>query len=308
MKKALSITLIFLTGITINAFLFITIRQTIANREIEAEWQAAPEVIPPLATTSRLEIIPLYEAAGSTDDMISGHGVSYLIRTDSTTILLDVGNNPEQAVIAPFMQNMQTLGIDWDEITRIVISHPHPDHVGGTGAWWGRTVAMGDLELPGALGDRLIFVPTPVTFKDAIHATIPTLPAPDVATTGVISYPEVFPVSLFAPKGSEQALVIHIAGEGLVLITGCGHPGLEKLVERAETLYGQTVIGVVGGLHYVNESAQEVDPHIQFLQSRGMQLVALSPHDSNPQVLDAFQSAFGDVYHTLRVGEAIQFP
>ncbi len=86
------------------------------------------------------------------------------------------------------------------DIDRIVISHPHPDHVGGTKAWWGRTIAMGDLELPASLGERLIFVPAPVRFKGAIHATIPSLPAPDVATTGVLSYPEVFPLSLLAAK------------------------------------------------------------------------------------------------------------
>ena len=308
MKKLFIIAFFTLTGLSMTAFVFFSVRQLLANREMNSEWQAMQTVGPELAVTSRLEIIPLYEAARVSGDFSSGHGVSYLIRTDSATVLLDVGNNPDQLAVAPFMQNMQTLGIDWAEVYRIVISHPHPDHVGGTRAWWNQTVALGDLELPEGLGDRLIFVPTPMTFKDAVHATIPSLPAPDVATTGVVSYPEVFPLSLLEPKGGEQALVVKVAGQGLVLITGCGHPGLEKLVERAETLYGQTITGVVGGLHYVKETAQDVEPHIQFLQTRQPGLVALSPHDSNPQVLAAFQSAFGDRYHTLRVGEAIHFP
>jgi 7,8-dihydropterin-6-yl-methyl-4-(beta-D-ribofuranosyl)aminobenzene 5'-phosphate synthase len=129
-----------------------------------------------------------------------------------------------------------------------------------------------------------------------------------VATTGVISYPEIFPLSIFTPRGAEQALVVHVAGEGLILITGCGHPGLERLVQRAESLYGEEVVGVVGGLHYVKETVEEVQPHIQFLQSRPLRLVALSPHDSNEAVRAAFENAFPDAYQRIAVGEAIRLP
>lgn len=308
MKKIISITMISLVGLLFIAFSFFGIRQLLAKREIAAEWDNMPSPAPQLETTSRLEIIPLYEEAGSTDEFIIGHGVSYLIRTDSATILMDVGDNPGGSLVPPFEQNMQKLGIGWDEIDRIVISHPHPDHLGGVDAWREHTVSMGDFKLPGDLGERLIFVPAPVTFKGAIHATVPTLPAPDVATTGVISYQEVFPLSLFEPVGTEQALVVNVEGEGLVLISGCGHPTLERLVERAESLYSLPVIGVVGGLHYEGASSEEVQPHIQFLQARQPRLVALSPHDSSLEAIQAFEKAFTSSYHTLSVGDSIQFP
>ncbi len=308
MKKFLIIFSSSFAGLILAVFLFFAIRQRIVNREIEAEWQAQPPAAPQLVLTNRLEIIPLYEEASSSAALIQGHGVSYLIRTDSATLLLDVGNNPDQASTAPFLQNMQALGIPWEEVSRIVISHAHPDHVGGVKAWQEHTVAIGNFQLPDELGERLMFVPAPVAFKNAIHATIPSLPAADIATTGVISYPEVYPISLLTPKGGEQALVVHVAGQGLVIITGCGHPSLEKLVERAETLYGQPVVGVVGGLHYEAAQAADVQPHIQFLQTRPIALVALSPHDSGPEALAAFEKAFPGAYHRLAVGEAIHLP
>lgn len=308
MKKLFSIIFFSLAGLAVVTFVVFFTRQILAKSEIEAEWLAKQTIVPPLAETSRLEIIPLYEEERASSEMISGHGVSYLIRTDSATILLDIGNNPDQLAVVPYVQNMQALGISWADVDRIVISHPHPDHMGGTETWWNATTSIAGIELPGGLDERFIFAPTQLAFKGAVHITAPTLPVPDVATTGVISFLDAFPFSIFEPKGSEQALVVHVAGEGLVLITSCGHPGLEKLVERAETLYGQPVIGVVGGLHYETATPQEVEPHIQFLQARQPGLVALSPHDSNPQVLAAFQSAFGDRYHTLRVGEPVQFP
>lgn len=277
-----------------------------ARRAVTDAWTSFDAHAPALATTSSLRITPLYEAASASPAFSSGHGVSYLIRTDSATILLDVGDNSNGLTVAPFAHNMQALGISWDEVYRVVISHPHPDHVGGLTAWRERSISFG--ELPGGLGERLVFVPHVTTYKGAVHATIPTLPAPDIATTGVISYLEAWPLALFASKGGEQALVVHVDGHGLVLITGCGHPGLERLVARAESLYGAQVVGVVGGLHYTNATAQDVQPQIQFLQSRPVSLIALSPHDSGPEALSAFENAFLGTYQTLKVGKAIRFP
>lgn len=305
MKKIMTITLLGLLVLAVAALGFFSIHQSLTNREIEREWEEIPTIVPELKSTSHLEIVPLYEEAGVSDDWNIGHGVSYLVRTDAATVLMDVGNNPDGLDVAPFAQNMQKLGIDWAEIDRIVISHPHPDHLGGVAAWRQNTVAFG--QLPGGMGERLVFVPSDMAFEGAVHITIPTLPGPDVATTGVISYAEVFPLSLFEPKGGEQALVVRVADEGLVLITGCGHPTMERLVERAETLYGQPVIGIVGGLHYENATAEEVRPHIEFLQSRGLRLVALSPHDSSPEALEAFKAAFPQAYQELRVGTVIEF-
>ncbi len=306
MKRMISIAFFTLAGVSLIVWLIFVIRQAIAGRQIEKEWRSVPEIIPTLTATSQLEIVPLYEEASSGDEFISGHGVSYLIRTDSATILMDVGNNPDGLKVAPFMQNMQKLGITWDEIDRVVITHPHPDHIGGVDAWRRNTVSFG--ELPDGLGERLLFIPVEMNYPGAIHATIPTLPAPDVATTGVISYPEVYPLSLFEPKGSEQALVVSVAGQGLVVITGCGHPTIEKLISRAEALYELPVVGIVGGLHYEGFGFEDVKPHIESLMSHDLRLVALSTHDSSMDALEAFQSAFTERFRLLRVGETIKFP
>lgn len=309
MKKFLLYSLVTVTGLIVITTAFFIVRQAIANLQIEREGQIAPAAAPNLETTTRLEIIPLYEEASSDESFDFGHGVSYRIRTDSATILMDVGNNPSESTPLPSLQNMQTLGIPWGEIDAILISHPHPDHVGGVKAWQDKTIAFG--HFTGDLSQTSIYVPAPLTASGAefIHSAEPTLISRDIATTGVISYREVFPISILSdPKGHEQGLVIHVAGQGLVMITGCGHPTMEKLVARAEELYGETVVGVVGGLHYEKMSAEDAQPHIQFLEPRQMKLVALSPHDSSPQALDAFRRAFAEAYQLIEVGKVIQFP
>lgn len=308
MKRVLLYSLFVLVGLVVIAATFFTVRQVIANAQIEREGQALPASVPALELTTRLEIIPLYEEAIADESFDFGHGVSYLIRTDSATILMDIGNNPSEAAQLPALQNMQTLEIPWEEIDAVVISHPHPDHVGGIKAWQGQTLLFGDFT--GDLSQMPVYVPTALTYPGArlIQSLEPTLISKDITTIGVISYPEVFPISLFTPKGYEQGLVIHVAGQGLVMITGCGHPTMEKLVARAEALFGEQVVGVVGGLHYEKVSAEEVGLHIQFLESRQPKLIALSPHDSSLEALKAFESAFPEAYRFVEVGKVIQFP
>lgn len=46
------------------------------------------------------------ESVSENYDFISGHGVSYLIRTDSATILLDISNNPDGLTVAPFVSTL----------------------------------------------------------------------------------------------------------------------------------------------------------------------------------------------------------
>jgi 7,8-dihydropterin-6-yl-methyl-4-(beta-D-ribofuranosyl)aminobenzene 5'-phosphate synthase len=308
MKKILLYSLYVLVGLAVLTTLFFTVRRGIANAQIEREGQVIPATIPALETTTGLEIIPLYENDRADESFDFGHGVSYLIRTDTATILMDLGHNPDESAQLPSLQNMQKLGIGWEEIDAILISHPHPDHMGGVQAWQNKTLSLGDF--PTDRSQMPIYVPVPMKSSagTVIHSEEPTLISNDMATTGVISFPEVFPVNLFDPKGHEQGLVIHVAGQGLVLITGCGHPTLERLVDRAEALYGGEVVGVVGGLHYGGASIEDLQLHIQFLAPRQPKLIALSPHDSNPEAITVFQSAFSGAYQFIKVGESIQFP
>lgn len=308
MRKFFTYSLVVLVGLVALAAMVFTVRRALVNAQVEREWQVIPASAPELEPTTGLEIMPHYENDRVDENLDLGHGVSYLIRTDTTTVLMDLGHNPDDAPQLSSLKNMQALGIAWDEIDAVVFAHPHPDHVGGITAWRNQTFSFGDFS--GDLGRITVFTPIPRIYPGVttVHSADPTLISDDIATTGVISFSEVFPINLFDPKGHEQGLVIEVAGQGLVLITGCGHPTLEKLVSSAEALYDKPVVGVVGGLHYGAASLEEIRPHIHFLEARQPGLVAVSPHDSDPAVLDAFQAAFPEAYQFIRVGEAVQFP
>lgn len=133
----------------------------------------------------------------------------------------------------------------------------------------------------------------------------PALLSEGIATTGLISYAQPFPIWLAMPKGDEQALAVNISGRGIILITGCGHMGVKSLLERADTVFDIPVVGVIGGLHYGNADVSSLQSEIQMIDGLGPIVVSLSPHDSGQAVLDGFAQAFPDSYIPIKVGESI---
>jgi 7,8-dihydropterin-6-yl-methyl-4-(beta-D-ribofuranosyl)aminobenzene 5'-phosphate synthase len=68
--------------------------------------------------------------------------------------------------------------------------------------------------------------------------------APGIASTGPIPR-QMF----FFGQTLEQSLAVNVEGKGIVLIIGCGHPTIQRILERAEMLFDAPTYGVVGGLH-----------------------------------------------------------
>jgi 7,8-dihydropterin-6-yl-methyl-4-(beta-D-ribofuranosyl)aminobenzene 5'-phosphate synthase len=297
---ALAVTAVIATGLFL-------IRHSLAAAAVEREWQTATvQRLGDFGSTETLEILPLIDEAASREDLMSEHGVAYLIRTDHRTILMDLGWNAAGTEPSPLLHNMQRLDIGLEDIDTIVISHLHPDHVGGLSRWLRSTFSFGKEQVD--LGDKQVYAPAPLTYPNLTPtvAAEPTVISNGVATTGAIGFVDVFPLSLWQPRRAEQALAVNVADRGIILITGCGHPSLDRLVARAQAPFDEPIVGIVGGLHYENMSADEVLPHIRYLQELKPQLVALSPHDSSAAAIGAFRDAFPDVYRDIEVGHPIK--
>lgn len=285
------------------------VRYTIALHRVRQSGQALSELrLVDIGSTVSFSIIPLFEAWSKNNDFPGGHGLSYLLKTDTATILLDLGNNEGRSNPSPLQMNMQTLGISFDDIDAVVLSHNHPDHVGGA-YWWRRRSFSADISQQ-ALSSMTVFLPEKMKHPqmDTIVATTPTIIAPGVVSLGAQPYIEPFPLGLLEPLGWEQALAINVRDKGIVLVMGCGHPTLEAVVKRAEAIFDEPVIGIIGGLHYLNMRAEELASHIEFIRQRNPVLVALSPHDSSGKVLQAFEAAFPDAYRYIVTGNEVFMP
>ncbi len=299
----------------------------LGRRRADETWAAAryPK-LEDVGAVKHLTIRPLIDWYTAREGLTGEPGVSYLVRADDTTILFDVGFNQRGEHPSPLLRNMQALGVDVAEVDALVISHAHEDHVGGISHMMNHTFALSEQPIdlrgiPAYVPEPLSNPTSPVTIVDE-----PRIIAPGVASIGPI------PRQMFFLGWTvEQSLAVNVEGKGFVLIIGCGHPTLQRIIDRAEMLFDEPLYGVIGGLHYPVTASrelkfglplqrilgtgkcpwnpinrQDVETAIAYLKRRNPQLVALSAHDSCDWSLDAFRGAFGAAYRDLQVGKLIQ--
>jgi 7,8-dihydropterin-6-yl-methyl-4-(beta-D-ribofuranosyl)aminobenzene 5'-phosphate synthase len=278
-----------------------------------------------VGSTKSLEVMPLIDWRTKDEGLIVETGVSYLVRTDGNTILFDTGLNSGEEDPSPLLRNMRKLGVKLNEIDTIFITHNHEDHVGGVKWAKDKTFSVTGRQDP--LSGIKVYVPTEMTYPDLkpVYARDPMVIGEGIASTGTIAN------SLyFFGFTEEQSLAVNVDGKGIVLIVGCGHQTIPRLLERAKALFDEPIYGLIGGLHYPvmggprevygyavhkyvgtgkppweQVTVEELTANIELLKDLNLRLVALSPHDSSDVSMKAFRDAFPDAYRNLRVGEPI---
>jgi 7,8-dihydropterin-6-yl-methyl-4-(beta-D-ribofuranosyl)aminobenzene 5'-phosphate synthase len=278
-----------------------------------------------IGSVKQLIITPLIDWYTARESLVGEAGVSYLVQADNTRILLDVGLNRANEHPSPLLRNMKELGVDPKDINYVVISHLHSDHVGGMIGMRKRTFRLSREDVN--LSHIVALTPVPMHH---VTAQVKLIDEPFVIAPGIASQGPISRALFFLGLTLEQALVVNVAGKGLVIITGCGHQGLYRIVERAEQVISEPLYGIVGGLHYPVTSSRinilgvpgqrllgtgklpwrpitrsEVLQSIDYLKAKRLKLVAVSAHDSCDWTLHTFQNAFGEAYQELRVGRPI---
>ena len=320
--------IVFLIILSLLSLLFLLLlnRFNSGQKKIKNEWNTSN--INPFrdsGSTNKLEVIPIIDWLTKSDEFIGEPGVSYLIKTGETSILFDVGFNKEGKSPSPFQHNMKKLEISTDDFDTVFISHNHLDHVGGMKNQKKKTFSLGDDPID--LSDKEIFTPIPMTYQGE---NTQCNPDPFVLKNGVASIGAISNFDFFMGRIDEQAIAVNVEGKGIVIIVGCGHQGMKRIIERTEALFEEPIYGIVGGLHYpVTDSrikiagikmqkflgtcrepwnpysAADVAENIDFLKQRKPRLVAVSAHDSCDASLDAFRVAFPTEYKDIVVGEKI---
>ena len=215
-------------------------------------------------------------------------GFSCLVQGAAKTILFDTGEKGELV-----LDHMRPLGLDPARIDAVVLSHIHDDHTGGL-----HTVLRECGKVP-------IFVPTgfPKEFLDAARATGATVTeaeepvdiCPGVRTTGTLG------------KGAipEHGLCIHTA-KGWVLVTGCAHPGPDKMIEAAVKSAGQPMHDVLGGFHLFNWTEQKIGGLVERFESLHVGRAAPC-HCSGDLARQVFKRRMTDRCRLVGVGDALAY-
>jgi 7,8-dihydropterin-6-yl-methyl-4-(beta-D-ribofuranosyl)aminobenzene 5'-phosphate synthase len=172
---------------------------------------------------SRIKITLIYDNTAFDNSLIADWGFSCLIETDGRIILFDTGAKGQI-----LLDNMNKLEIDPTAIDEVFISHDHWDHTGG---------------LSDFLNINSCRVYVPASFEN------------DYANREVVKVKESREIhdNIFSTgelANIEQSLVLNTE-EGSVVVVGCSHPGVDKILETASQ-FGKPV-AVVGGLHGLDQ-------------------------------------------------------
>ncbi len=162
----------------------------------------------------------------------SGWGFSCLIENAGKKVLFDTGCNRDQ-----FMFNLNKLGIKKNDIDIIVLSHEHHDH----------TTGLTYVIHP----EADVYVPT--SFSKDLKKDIDDNAKLHQVRKGETIAEGIHTTGELGGGIKEQSLVLE-TGKGLIVLTGCAHPGLENILDAANS-FGK-IIGVAGGFHGFTELDQ----------------------------------------------------
>ena len=199
-------------------------------------------------------------------------GFSCLVEWQGERVLFDTGSRPEI-----FAHNAEALGIDAKTIHTVFLSHIHADHIGG---------------LPGFLKmNPRVTIWVPASFPENFDRQVTPLGA---VVRRVSAAQEILPG--FYSTGElgtairEQSLIVNTP-QGLVVVTGCSHPGIVHILKTAKSQFHKNILFVVGGFHLNWTDEATVRQIVKQFLSLGVEKVAPA-HCTGPQATEIFKKVY----------------
>ena len=218
----------------------------------------------------------------------SSWGFGCVIRTPSDIILFDTGSNG-----SILLSNMERMNINPKSIDIVVLSHNHYDHVGGLEDF---------LHIN---SDIKVFMPA--TFPNSLKEMVTSQGAElhEISTSEQIS-DIAYTTGVIGRQIKEQSLVLDTKC-GIVVITGCAHPGIVDIIRKAkEILPNKEIYLVTGGFHLLEKSDAELRDIVSDFRYLGVKKVAPS-HCSGDRCRKIFQEEYHDDYINQGIGQTFTF-
>ena len=230
-------------------------------------------------------LITVYDNYQHETGMQTGWGFGCVVKADKT-ILFDTGGDSPA-----LLDNMGKAGIDPKDIDLVVLSHIHGDHTGGLAGFLER--------------NPNVTVYIPASFPDSFRDSISQAGARHVDVSGPVKITE--SVGTTGELGTwikEQSLLIS-SPKGLIVVTGCAHPGIVHIVEEAKRVTGKDVYLVIGGFHLGGASNETLRDIIASFRRLGVQKAAPC-HCSGDRARQLFREEYGEDYIANGVGKVIE--
>jgi 7,8-dihydropterin-6-yl-methyl-4-(beta-D-ribofuranosyl)aminobenzene 5'-phosphate synthase len=274
----------------------------------------------PSADPAQAQITVLYDAFGKDSAMQKDWGYAALVEYGGKRILFDTGNNPD--ILA---QNAKAKGIDLSKVDFLVMSHRHGDHMGGMSYLLSvnpKVTIYAPKEGFGVYGADL-----PGTFyrKDpslALEQRYYNGTPPEIMRFGSAwrganfrlvdrntdITPDIHLLTLVSDKpGTLELRELSLAidtPDGLVVVVGCSHPGIDRIVELASTINPRIHL-VVGGFHLVVAPDPDIAKTVTALHDRFKVEYVAPGHCTGEPTFTALKRAFGDHYVYAGLGTTV---
>ncbi len=240
----------------------------------------------PLLAENDIQVTILYDNYVHTSGTQADWGFSCLIEGIEKTVLFDTGTQPEI-----FQHNLEVLKIDPSQVDMVVISHEHGDHTGGLWLFLKKKQ------------DVAVYVPDSFSWdfekrvqalgSHTVRVSEPVEICRDVWLTGEVKGPV-----------NEQAIFLDTS-QGLVLITGCAHPGVVNMVDSARKVLNKDVTFVFGGFHLMEKSKREIQDIITRFEEIGVRKCGAT-HCTGEQQIEWFKQAFGENFVGMGSGRSLR--
>jgi 7,8-dihydropterin-6-yl-methyl-4-(beta-D-ribofuranosyl)aminobenzene 5'-phosphate synthase len=257
--------------IVIFTLIGLTIQGLVCNEE-----QAETEVEKP-----GVILTSVYDNYKVKEELKSAWGISTVVETASDRILFDTGGDSEI-----LLSNMEKMGVEPDSINKVVISHIHADHLGGLDGFLEKN------------NDVTVFIPE--SFPGSVKSMITGKGAECVEVSNARKISDfVYTTGELSGPPIEQSLIID-SKKGVVVLTGCAHPGIVRIVKTTkEMMEVDKVHLVVGGFHHPPLSV------VKEFREIGVEKVAPT-HCSGDPVREAFAKEYGDNYIEYGLGKIVE--
>jgi 7,8-dihydropterin-6-yl-methyl-4-(beta-D-ribofuranosyl)aminobenzene 5'-phosphate synthase len=234
---------------------------------------------------SPVTIRVIYDNYVKTDGLKSDWGYSIVIEGLDKEILFDAGTKPDI-----FESNFRKMGLEAGNIDLLVVSHEHADHTGGIPAF----VKM----------KRDIPVIFPYSFSHSfIKEMVRSGLEPILVNEPAKICENLYSSGEFDFLIPEQALILNTK-QGLVVMTGCSHPGIVKMVKEIKSTFNKNVFMVFGGFHLLDKSEKEMNTIITELKAMGVEKCGAT-HCTGDAQIKMVREAFGENYFELGAGNTI---
>jgi 7,8-dihydropterin-6-yl-methyl-4-(beta-D-ribofuranosyl)aminobenzene 5'-phosphate synthase len=275
---------------------------------------------PAHANPEKAQITILYDAFGKPSAMEKDWGFAALIEYGGKRILFDTGDNPD--ILA---KNAKAKGTDLSKLDFVILSHRHGDHMGGMSYLLSvnpkvkiyapkENFGVYGFSLPGSFYRKDESLPPEQRYFDGTPPQVMKFGSawPGANFELIDKTTEIAPgislIALVSDKPTtlelrELSLAIDTP-DGIVLVVGCAHPGIDKIVEAASAI-DKRIHLIAGGFHLVVAKDPEIETIVTGLHDTWKVDYVAPGHCTGEPTFAALKKAFGEHYLYAGLGSTI---